>query len=82
MATPSVGWAAAGQNPFSSSAGPPVWLVRLNGVGSLPTCGPNPLDRSALPADVPCVDNAEGKEPFGLIAVLDPVTGTLIGWSH
>jgi hypothetical protein len=82
MSNPSVGWAAAVQNPFTGTAGPPVWLVRLEGAGDIPSCAPGYLDRAPSPSDGPCLEDAQGEAPDGLVAVLDPFTGTLLGWSH
>lgn len=82
MSNPSVGWATAGQNPFTGTEGPPVWLVRLEGSADIPSCAPGFLDRAPSPSDGPCLDNAQGKAANGLVAVLDPFTGTLLGWSH
>ena len=81
MTNPAVEYASVGQNPFISS-GPPVWLVRLTGAASIPTCAPGYLDRAPSPTDPPCMDNQQGKEPNGLVVVLDPYTGAAIGWSH
>ena len=81
MINPSLEYATAGQNPFISTSGQPVWLVRLDAVAGVPTCGPGYLDRAQSPSDQPCLDNQQGKEPNGLVVVLDPYTGTLLGWS-
>jgi hypothetical protein len=81
MANPTAEWASPGQNPFISTPGAPVWLVRLVGASDIPTCAPGYLDRALSPSDAPCLDNQQGKEPNGLVAVLDPSTGVLIGWS-
>jgi hypothetical protein len=82
MGNPTVAWATAGQNPFDPSSGSLVWLVRLDGTGELPTCAPGYLDRVPSPRDAPCLEDHQGKEPYGLVAVLDPLTGKLMGWSH
>lgn len=81
MSNPTVRWAVAGQNPLAKSSTTPVWLVRLTGAG-LPTCAPGYLDRLPSPSDAPCLDNHLDKEPYGVVAVLDPLTGELLGWSH
>ena len=82
MNNPTVEWTTAGQNPFDPSSSSPVWLVRLDGTGELPTCAPGYLDRVPSSGDAPCLDDHLGKEPDGLVSVLDPFTGELIGWSH
>ena len=80
MTNPSLEYASVGPNPFINS-GPPVWLVRLTGAGDIPTCAPGYLDRVPSPSDGPCLDNQQGKEPNGLVVVVDPYTGALLGWS-
>jgi hypothetical protein len=82
MTNPTVEWATAGQNPFAPSSSAPVWLVRLDGAAAVPTCAPGYLDRAPSPSDPPCLDNHLGEVPYGLIVVLDPYTGALLGWSH
>lgn len=82
MSNPTVEWAVDGQNPFTQSSSAPVWLVRLDGSAAIPTCAPGYLDRVASPSDSPCLDNHLGKEPYGLVVVLDPYSGALLGWSH
>ena len=81
MNNPTVEWASPGQNPFISTSGAPVWLVRLVGAADIRTCAPGYLDRAPSPTDGPCMDNHLGKEPNGLVVVLDPNTGTFLGWS-
>ncbi|MEP7379089.1 MAG: hypothetical protein ABI725_05940 [Chloroflexota bacterium] len=82
MTDPSVDWATAGQNPFEPHSSTPVWLVRLKGSGKLPTCAPGYVDRIPSPSDAPCLDNDLGKAPYGLVVVLDPLTGDLLGWGR
>jgi hypothetical protein len=82
LTNPSVDWATAGQNPFAPHSSAPVWLVRLKGIGDIPTCAPFDPNRLPSPSDAPCVDNDQGKASYGLIVVLDPLTGDLLGWSR
>lgn len=82
MTNPTVEWAAVGQNPFAPGGSPPVWLVRLDGTADIATCAPGYLDRVPSPSDAPCLGNQLGKVPYGLVVVLDPYTGALLGWSQ
>jgi hypothetical protein len=82
MSNPTVEWAVDGQNPFAPGGSPPVWLVRLDGTADIPTCAPGYLDRVPSPSDGPCLGNQLGKVPYGLVVVLDPYTGALLGWSQ
>jgi hypothetical protein len=80
MSNPTVEWAAPGSSPFIPHT--PVWLVRLDGAADVPTCAPGYLDRVPSPSDAPCLDNHFGEVPYGLVVVLDPLTGKLMGWSN
>jgi hypothetical protein len=82
ITNPTVEWATAGQNPFAPSSSAPVWLVRLDGTADIPTCAPGYLHRVPSPSDRPCLGNQLGKAPHGLVVVLDPYTGALLGWSQ
>ena len=82
LTSASVEYATVGQNPFTPTSGSPVWLVRLNGGGDLPSCAPGYLDRVPSPSGSPCLDNQQGKAANGLTAVIDPFTGSLLGWSN